>query len=105
MQFVHKALELTSALSLDIFQMQPCTTVYFLLGPSALRPMEVYALSCSTTAHAADESDDQSADVAREISRKVLRSLIMNTAAVPEGKASAGGYFTHMRFLEVTHAS
>ncbi|EIE19367.1 hypothetical protein COCSUDRAFT_58657 [Coccomyxa subellipsoidea C-169] len=90
MLFVHKALELTSALSLDIFEMQPCTTLYFLLGPSALRPVEIYALSCSATAHVAAEPDDRCAEVARDISRKVLRSLIINTAAVPEGKASAG---------------
>ncbi len=104
MQFVHKALELTSALSLDIFEMQPCTTLYFLLGPSALRPVEIYALSCSATAHVAAEPDDRCAEVARDISRKVLRSLIINTAAVPEGKASAGKIPTlHIQYHPYLH--
>ena len=105
MQFVHKALELTSALSLDIFEMQPSTTLYFLLGPSALRPTEIYALSCGATAHAATEPDDRPAEVARDISRKVLRSLIINTAAVPEGKASVGALLVFSSFVALIHAS
>lgn len=32
-----------SALSLDTFEIQPWTLLYFLLGPSALRPVEIHA--------------------------------------------------------------
>lgn len=90
MQFVNKVMELTSALSSIIFEMQPCTKLYFVLGPSPLRPLEIYVLSCSAIAHAATEADDRAVAVARDVSRKVLRSLIINTAAVPEGNVSTG---------------
>lgn len=99
-QFVDKVTELTSALSFNIFEMQPYTNLYFVLGPSPLRPLETYVLSCSATAHAVAEADDRATAVARDVSRKVLRSLIMNTAAVPEGNVSTGihGYLLEFPF-------
>ncbi|CAL8468353.1 g7893 [Coccomyxa elongata] len=90
LKFVDKVTELTSALSFNIFEMQPCTNLYFVLGPSPLRPLETYVLSCSAIAHAVAEADDRATAVARDVSRKVLRSLIINTAAVPEGNVSTG---------------
>ena len=66
----------------------------FLFGPSPLRPVEVYSLSCETAqlpddgGSAISERADE--EVARDMSRRVLRSLIMHTAGGPEGKAASG---------------
>lgn len=83
-------MELTAALSLAIFNSQESTQVYFVLGPSPLRPMETYSLACSAVTDVVAESDARSYARTNDISRKVLRSLITNTASAPEGKASSG---------------
>lgn len=89
-QFVGQAEQLTSLLSPSLFEMQQQTALLFMLGPSPLRPFEVYCMSCSACMEAAAELSDQGQARAQQTTKRVLRSMIMNTAAYPEGRASAG---------------
>lgn len=89
-QFVGQAEQLISLLSPSLFEMQQQTALLFMLGPSPLRPFEVYCMSCSACMEAAAELSDQGQARAQQTAKRVLRSMIMNTAAYPEGRASVG---------------
>lgn len=90
MQFIGGVEAITAAL--DTAVMQPSRRILFLLGPSPLRPLETYSLSwpAVAAAHGAAVGEHAEQEAARDASRRVLRSLIIQTAAEKEGKASAG---------------
>ena len=93
MQFVDKVEDVLAALTPALAALHNPLCMLFLFGPSPLRPVEVYSLSCETVqllddgGSAAAERADRAA---RDMSRRVLRSLIMHTAGGPEGKAASG---------------
>ena len=92
MQFIGKVEDIVTALTPALLALHNPMCMLFLFGPSPLRPVEVYSLSCETVEHMDDpaSADEQADQVARDMSRRVLRSLIVQTAGGPEGKAASG---------------
>ena len=94
MQFVGAAENLLSSISPELFASSHGTEIVFLLGPSPMRALEVYSMTCSTSCSASenDENDSQQApgSYMATVSRTVLRKLILATAAGTEGPASKG---------------
>lgn len=82
---------MAAAVTPDIFMPGSRMRILFLLGPSPLRPLEAYVLACTPGPSPGHEDvPDQAEQAALDAARRVLRSLIINTASAPEGKASAG---------------
>ena len=97
-QFVGKVEDVLAALTPALTALHNPLSMLFLFGPSPLRPVEVYSLSCETVPLSdggASEAAERADQVARDMSRRVLRSLIMHTAGGPEGKAASGVHFCH----------
>jgi len=94
MQFVGAAEKLLSSISPELFASSHSTDIVFLLGPSPMRALEVYSMTCSTS-HSASENDENDSQqdpgsYTATASRTVLRKLILSTAAGTEGPASKG---------------
>jgi hypothetical protein len=81
------------ALTPQLFSACPDTEVVFLLGPSPMRAVEAYSMTCSKYSASNGEgpgSQPEQTHHAAAASRAVLRKLILATAAGPEGPASRG---------------
>lgn len=76
----------------QLFTACPDTELAFLLGPSPMRAVEVYSMTCKCSAAdgGGSGSHQEQTNHAAAASRAVLRKLILATAAGPEGPASRG---------------
>ena len=77
----------------QLFTACPDTELAFLLGPSPMRALEAYSMTCSKCRAADGDgsgSQQEQTNHAAAASRAVLRKLILATAAGPEGPASRG---------------
>ena len=74
----------------QLFTACPDTELAFLLGPSPMRALEAYSMTCSAADGDGSGPQQEQTNHAAAASRAVLRKLILATAAGPEGPASRG---------------
>ena len=77
----------------QLFTACPDTELAFLLGPSPMRAVEAYSMTCSKCSAADGDGSGSQQELTKHAaaaSRAVLRKLILATAAGPEGPASRG---------------
>lgn len=119
MQFMQSAHSLLDSVTTDLFTLQQPMQLLLVFGPTASRPSEVYSLAfpalgeafshtvqagtvaahgckCqhihnSSCASGPEQSPTGTPQKAHEdFARRTIRTLVMNTQDMPEGRASAG---------------
>lgn len=86
LKFMQSANSLLDKISSDLFKKQP-THLLLAFGPTASRPSEVYSLAFPAVEHCSMAAPQKAMD---DVARRLIRTLVMNTQDMPEGKASAG---------------
>ncbi|KAL0028173.1 hypothetical protein WJX77_012193 [Trebouxia sp. C0004] len=86
LKFMQTANSLLDNISADLFTKQP-THLLLAFGPTASRPSEVYSLAFPAVEHCLMAAPQKAMD---DVARRLIRTLVMSTQDMPDGKASAG---------------
>ncbi|KAL3146524.1 hypothetical protein ABBQ32_000770 [Trebouxia sp. C0010 RCD-2024] len=87
MKFMHSAKVLLDSIAPQLFTAQQPMHVFIVFGSTASRPSELYSLAFPATDQQLGATPQKAMD---DLARRTIRTLVMNTQDMPEGKASAG---------------